>query len=136
MLVHVAVQLTFAEPPPNITQPLRQSVWPMLEAHLLAPNLACRVSAFGLSNLWPLGLLLLGAFVPVAFAGRLFGSRLAFGGCALALAALGLASELWFGTPLRPAEQAGWLNYVRVMAKKETQCRAPWIPNEAAPARR
>jgi hypothetical protein len=120
------MQLTFSEPPPEVSQPLIQSALPMLKAGLVAPNLACKFAPLGMRNLWPLAPLLFGVAATIAGSGRVLGLRslhllLSTGLAAAALFALVQSSE-----PVTEKESAGWLEFMRDLSLRETSCTSAW----------
>jgi hypothetical protein len=116
------MQVTFSEPPPEITQPIVQSALPMLEAGWVAPNLACKWGPLSRANLWPLAPLLLSVAAIIASSGRLFGQRLLHALLSVCLAAAALFALVH--TVQRPTanESAGWLGFMRELSARETSC--------------
>jgi hypothetical protein len=118
MVVNVFVSATFPELPEVFLKPLPDSVLPLMEAGLVAPNLACKLSPLGWLNLLPVcALLAIGAgFVAIR------GLNLK---CALLSAALAGAVMLAMGvaSPSIPApEQQRWLRQVQAWRGVETRC--------------
>jgi hypothetical protein len=116
------MQLTFSEPPPEIAQPLVQSALPMLQAGLVAPNLACKWGPLAGTNLWPLAPLLLSVAAILASSGRLLGRRLFHALLSAGLAAAALWSALHAVQQPTAKESEGWLAFMRDLSARETSC--------------
>jgi hypothetical protein len=121
ILYNQIVQATFSELPPEFTRPLVDSALPLLRAALPAPNLACKFSALGSANLWPLGLLVVLACLSVALRGSrdwLHATGALFVGVAL-VGGMALAPS-----SLTPAAQLRWRGQVQAWSDHETRCLA------------
>ncbi|MET0340679.1 MAG: hypothetical protein ABW252_06740 [Polyangiales bacterium] len=132
----VLVQVTFAEPPPEVLLPLRQTVEPTLLVGAVAPNLLCKVMPIGLSNLAPIALSLLGLALYVAApAMHPLPKRLARAALVLAVAGL-LGMALWRAEPEddKPEARLGWGLWMYSLLAVETTCKEPYRPPPAPPA--
>ncbi len=125
------LQVTFSEPPPDVSQPLIQSALPMLKAGLAAPNLGCKFAALSRANLWPLLVMVSCAALIIAASGRLFGSRALHAVGAFTLAAVALWALVHFSKAPTPQESEGWLKFMSDLSARETSCK----PVQPPPAR-
>jgi hypothetical protein len=123
---HGLMQLTFPELPPSHTRPIADLARPLLEANLVAPNLACKVGELGSVTLWPALLLMLAvvAYVltrgveksPRVLAARALGSLL--------VAALALR-VLWVQAPSNDEKsRKKWVERVQGFEARELSCSA------------
>jgi hypothetical protein len=67
VLYHQLVNITFPELPPEFEHPLPDSVLPLLQAGLVAPNIGCKLIGLAPASLMPLGLALLVVLACIAW---------------------------------------------------------------------
>jgi hypothetical protein len=120
MLYQQAVHAVFPELPPEFTRPLPDGVLPLWQAGLVAPNLACKWSALGPSNLTVLGLALGCSVALVAWRG-LSGRR--WLSCA-ALICAAVAVLLLAAAPasVGARERQDWVRRVQRWHDQESRC--------------
>jgi hypothetical protein len=121
MLYQQAVHVVFPELPPEFARPLPDGVLPLWRAGLVAPNLACKWSALGPSNLIVLCLALACSVALVAWRG-LSGRR--WVSC-VALIAGGAFVLLLAAAPpsVSAGDQQDWVRRVQRWHDQESRCR-------------
>ena len=122
---HGLMQLTFPELPPSHTRPVADLARPLLEANLVAPNLACKVGQLGTLTLWPAWLLMLAVVAYVLTRGPEKSAKvLAMRGVgSLGVAALALLG-LWVQAPSNDAKsRRKWVERVEGFEAREQSCR-------------
>jgi hypothetical protein len=121
IVLNQAVAATFPELPETFTRPLADSVLPLLEAGLTAPNLGCKFALAAPLQWLPLGVVLALTLGFVAFRGLASKPALLSLACAGCLiAALASASP-----SIGSSEQTRWLGQVRAWHAGETRCAEP-----------
>ena len=136
IVYQVLVQVTFAEPPPEIPLPLRQTVEPTLRLGAVAPNLLCKLMPLGTWNLAPMALSVLGlALFVAAPALQPLARRVARAVAVLAVTSI-MALALWRAEPpdVTPEARLGWGVWMFALLAQETTCKEPYRPPAPAPA--
>lgn len=125
LLYQLALQLTFAETPPEFARPLAESVRPLLEAGLRAPNLGCRVWGDTSATLLPVFVL---ALVVVERLVRIDGTRrqrMAVAASSALLGAFAFTAALALPPANTEADRRAWQEVVAGWSRMETACRRP-----------
>jgi hypothetical protein len=121
MLYQQAVHAVFPELPPEFARPLPDAVSALWQARLFAPNLACKWSPLGASNIALLAALLGCSVALVAFRGLSGRTGVACGALLAAATALLMLAAAPASVDAR--ERQEWLQRVQRWQAQETRCR-------------